>query len=251
MSTKPADKSLNYMKGLRDSPSKNLALPPGGGPSAKVPFRLPSEILASRRGKRIKMINTSNKKTTARNQAKVNAEEILIQNNSVNHSEGIGKRMGAMLVPDSSASISPVKMSERRPFFSRRAKKSSVSGTQKDTTEKKGDTSWAEGFPVAASRAQKIFHFQEGRDARFAKEVKTANGVGLLHSRSSFSMSPKKETTKAEHGFAILPLQAERVQEGRDTHASVGGIKAVYKVRAEEVKRSSQNSFFKGERPQQ
>ena len=109
---KPADKSLSYINGMRESPSKLIAAPPGIGSNGKVPFRLPSEILASRRGKRIKII-PSNKKTTARNPAKAHYEEILIQNSSVNNSEGIVKKIGVVRVPDSSASISPMKVNDK------------------------------------------------------------------------------------------------------------------------------------------
>ena len=94
----------------------------------------------------------SNKKTIARNPAKAHYEEILIQNSSVNNSEGIVKKIGVVRVPDSSASISPVKVSDKRPFFSRWGKKSSVSGASKDTSDKKGDTSVFEGLPVASGR---------------------------------------------------------------------------------------------------
>ena len=105
---KPADKSLSYINGMRESPSKLIAAPPGIGSNGKVPFRLPSEILASRRGKRKKII-PSNKKTTARNPAKAHYEE----NSSVNNSEGIVKKIGIVRVPDSSASISPMKVNDK------------------------------------------------------------------------------------------------------------------------------------------
>ena len=57
-------------------------------------------------------------------------------------------------------------------------------------------------------------------------------------------MSPKKDHARGENGFAILPLQAEKALEGRETQSSVGGVKALSKVRAEDVKRVSQNSFL-------